>query len=76
VSGEPPVAWEIDLRLHDLRRELARMEDTGEEFDLAWVAAMMRAAYAKGYVDALVEPEPGKWITEYGYKVPAKAKRG
>ena len=46
---------DIDLRLTDLWREAA---DIGE-WNLEVVAAFMRAAYGKGYCDALTEDAPG-----------------
>ena len=42
---------DIDLRLTDLWREAAGIE----EWSLEVVAAFMRAAYGKGYCDALTE---------------------
>ena len=46
---------DIDLRLADLWREAADVE----EWNLDVVAAFMRAAYGKGYCDALTEESPG-----------------
>ena len=46
---------DIDLRLTDLWREAAGIE----EWSLEVVAAFMRAAYGKGYCDALTEELPG-----------------
>ena len=57
---------DIDLRLTDLWREAA---DVGE-WNLEIVAAFMRAAYGKGYCDALTEDQPGALCHEHGYRIP------
>jgi len=36
------------------------------------VAAFMRAAYGKGYCDALTEDSPGSLCVDHGYRVPAR----
>jgi hypothetical protein len=36
------------------------------------VAAFMRAAYGKGYCDALTEDEPGALCHDHGYRIPAR----
>jgi hypothetical protein len=59
---------DIDLRLTDLWREASGIE----EWSLDVVAAFMRAAYGKGYCDALVEDEPGSLCAEHGYRIPAR----
>ena len=59
---------DIDLRLADLWREAA---DIGE-WNLEVVAAFMRAAYGKGYCDALTEDAPGSLCEEHGYRVPER----
>jgi hypothetical protein len=59
---------DIDLRLTDLWREAA---DVGE-WNLEIVAAFMRAAYGKGYCDALTEDMPGSLCEEHGYRIPAR----
>jgi hypothetical protein len=46
---------DIDLRLADLWREAAEID----EWNLDVVAAFMRAAYGKGYCDALTEDSRG-----------------
>ena len=46
---------DIDLRLTDLWREAADIA----EWNLEVVSAFMRAAYGKGYCDALTEDAPG-----------------
>jgi hypothetical protein len=58
---------DIDLRLADLWREAAEIS----EWNLDVVAAFMRAAYGKGYCDALTEDSPGSLCIEHGYRVPA-----
>ena len=59
---------DIDLRLTDLWREAAGIE----EWSLDVVAAFMRAAYGKGYCDALTEESPGALCSEHGYRVPGR----
>ncbi|HEX5449094.1 MAG TPA: hypothetical protein VFW85_03460 [Gaiellaceae bacterium] len=59
---------DIDLRLTDLWREAAGIS----EWSLDVVAAFMRAAYGKGYCDALTEENPGSLCAEHGYRVPAR----
>ena len=46
---------DIDLRLSDLWREAGEITD----WNIDVVAAFMRAAYGKGYCDALTEDAPG-----------------
>ena len=58
----------IDLRLTDLWREAGEVG----EWSLEVVAAFMRAAYGKGYCDALTEEAPGLLCTEHGYSVPPR----
>jgi len=59
---------DIDLRLADLWREAADIGD----WNLEVVAAFMRAAYGKGYCDALTEDNPGSLCEEHGYRIPAR----
>ena len=60
---------DIDLRLTDLWREAADVE----EWNLDVVAAFMRAAYGKGYCDALTEELPGSLCAEdHGYRIPPR----
>lgn len=59
---------DIDLRLADLWREANDID----EWSLEVVAAFMRAAYGKGYCDALVEDSPGALCEEHGYRVPTR----
>ena len=54
---------DIDLRLADLWAEAAEVD----EWSLDVVAALMRAAYGKGYCDALTEDEPGSLCRDHGY---------
>ena len=35
----------------------------------------MRAAYGKGYCDALIEDAPGSLCLEHGYEVPRRRER-
>ena len=59
---------DIDLRLADLWREASTIND----WSLEVVAAFMRAAYGKGYCDALTEDAPGSLCADHGYRVPAR----
>jgi hypothetical protein len=59
---------DIDLRLTDLWREAGDVS----EWSLDIVAAFMRAAYGKGYCDALTEDQPGALCEEHGYRIPAR----
>src|SRR5260370_38293177 len=59
---------DIDLRLADLWREASEIT----EWNLEVVAAFMRAAYGKGYCDALTEDLPGSLCADHGYRIPAR----
>jgi hypothetical protein len=59
---------DIDLRLADLWREAAGIG----EWSLEVVAAFIRAAYGKGYCDALTEDSPGSLCADHGYQVPGR----
>jgi hypothetical protein len=59
---------DIDLRLSDLWREAAEVSD----WSLEVMAAFMRAAYGKGYCDALTEDSPGSLCHDHGYRVPGR----
>jgi len=59
---------DIDLRLADLWREASDIA----EWNLEVVAAFMRAAYGKGYCDALTEDSPGSLCHDHGYRVPGR----
>jgi hypothetical protein len=59
---------DIDMRLMDLWREAADVS----EWNLEIVAAFMRAAYGKGYCDALTEDQPGSLCEEHGYRIPSR----
>jgi len=59
---------DIDVRLADLWREANDIS----EWNLEVVGAFMRAAYGKGYCDALTEDAPGALCVEHGYRVPER----
>jgi hypothetical protein len=59
---------DIDLRLADLWREAGDITD----WNLEVVAAFMRAAYGKGYCDALTEEAQGSLCLDHGYRIPAR----
>ncbi len=60
---------DIDLRLSDLWREAVDVS----EWNLEVVAAFIRAAYGKGYCDALTEESPGALCLEHGYRIPDRS---
>ena len=60
---------DIDLRLTDLWREAVDVTD----WNLDVVAAFIRAAYGKGYCDALTEESPGALCIDHGYRMPERA---
>jgi hypothetical protein len=60
---------EIDTRLAALWGELPPGRFTDE--DLALFAVFLRAAYGKGYADALTDPH-GQLMTDFGYPVPRR----
>lgn len=57
---------DIDLRLSDLWREAVDVP----EWSIDVVAAFIRAAYGKGYCDALTEESPGALCIDHGYRIP------
>ena len=57
---------DIDLRLADLWHEAGEVE----QWSLEVVAAFLRAAYGKGYCEALTEESPGSLCADHGYRVP------
>ena len=59
---------DIDLRLVDLWGEACGVT----EWNLEVVAAFLRAAYGKGYCDALTEDAPGSLCRDHGYRIPAR----
>ncbi len=59
---------DIDLRLADLWREAVDVSD----WSLEIVAAFIRAAYGKGYCDALTEEFPGSLCVDHGYRMPRR----
>ena len=59
---------DIDVRLSDLWREALDIGD----WNLEVVGAFIRAAYGKGYCDALIEEDPGSLCVEHGYRVPGR----
>ena len=60
---------DIDVRLADLWAEASEVG----EWNLEVVAAFMRAAYGKGYCDALTEDAPGSLCRDHGYKIPLRS---
>src|SRR4029078_5294451 len=59
---------DIDVRLADLWREANEIE----EWNLEVMGAFIRAAYGKGYCDALTEDDPGSLCVEHGYRIPER----
>ena len=62
---------DIDVRLADLWREANDIS----EWSIEVVGAFIRAAYGKGYCDALTEDAPGALCLEHGYEVPRRRER-
>jgi hypothetical protein len=60
---------DIDVRLADLWCEASDVS----EWNLEVVAAFMRAAYGKGYCDALTEDAPGSLCRDHGYRIPFRS---
>ena len=60
---------DIDVRLAALWREASDIAD----WNLEVVGAFIRAAYGKGYCDALIEEAPGLLCVEHGYRVPGRS---
>ena len=59
---------DIDLRLTDLWAEALAVD----EWSIEVVSALMRAAYGKGYCDALTEDKPGSLCRDHGYVIPER----
>ena len=57
---------DIDLRLADLGGAAPDVS----EWSLEIMAAFIRAAYGKGYCDALTEESPGSLCIDHGYRMP------
>ncbi len=57
---------DIDVRLLDLWNEACDVTD----WNIEVVAAFLRAAYGKGYCDALTEDDPGSLCRDHGYRLP------
>lgn len=69
ASQRDALEADIDLRMYDL------MLQAGESFaeqDVELVFAYMRAAFGKGYTEALTEAEPGKLCRDNGYRIPRR----
>jgi hypothetical protein len=67
VSRQQLLELDIDVRLAALWREA---ESVDLEWSLERVASYLRAAYARGYDDALSEDVRGAMCLEHGYPVP------
>jgi len=57
---------DIDIRLHHLWQEARSIE----KWTIGTVSAFMRAAYGKGYIDALAEERRGSLCADHGYRIP------
>ena len=42
------------------------------DWNIEVVAAFLRAAYGKGYCDALTEEAPGSLCRDHGYRIPGR----
>lgn len=69
---------DIDLRTADLWRELTEqvkkidLPENLRPFLLEFVGSFQRAAYGKGYCDALAEEVPGQLCIEHKYEIPKR----
>lgn len=67
---------EIDLRMRNIWADMRGKQSEGEtmlsEEQIPYVAALCRAAYGKGYEDALREPVRGQLHITCGYAVPER----
>ena len=63
---------DVDTRLLELWRLIDVLED--EDWTLDLHSQFMRAAYVRGYNDALEEDVRGRLHREHGYDVPRKRK--
>ena len=59
---------DIDVRLLDLWSEACDVSD----WNIEVVAAFLRAAYGKGYCDALTEDAPGSLCRDHGSRIPGR----
>lgn len=57
---------DVDIRIADIWQAA----DGIGEWNLEVVAAFIRAAYGRGYSDALLEPRRGLLCVDHGYRVP------
>lgn len=73
VTDEPLrtdlLSLDIDIRISDLWELALEIDEwTPEEFGV-----FIRAAYGRGYTDALTEPSRGILCSEHGYRVPKRS---
>lgn len=59
---------DLDLRLTELWREI----DAVDKLSLEVVAALLRAAYGQGYIDALRESDEATLLKAHGLRVPTR----
>ena len=59
---------DLDLRLRDVWRQI----DHFEQLTLEVVAALLRAAYGQGYVDALRETDEAALLKAHGFRIPTR----
>ena len=62
---------DIELRCADLMM-LALGQDLNDGWCFDSVTAYMRAAYARGYSDAMESPRPERFFHDNGYQVPKR----
>lgn len=66
ITKKQKLEIELDLRLS----EIWGLTDSFEEWDLSALAQFIRAAYTKGYIDALTEEEGGRLLSDVpGYRI-------
>ena len=69
---------DLDLRLREIWEFAFDIQfDRGRDrFTVDDVGVLMRAAYGRGYMDALEEPVEASLCRDHGYRMPKRARLG
>ena len=70
------LALDIDLRLREVWEFAFDIQFDHDTFDLGSVGVLIRAAYGKGYMDALQEPVEASLCRDHGYRMPKRTRLG
>ena len=62
---------DVDCRVLDLWECAAEVD----KWDLDIVATFVRAAYGRGFTDAVKDPDPDKFFLDNGYKPPKRREK-